>query len=178
MNNIEVEVRSFVTKEKYDKLYSFFKKNAKFVKEYYQETYYFDAEADLRIQRNKFFSKIWLKKGRIHDGCREEIEVRCDRRDFDKLEEFFLYLGFNIKIKWFRKRCEFDWNGIKACLDYTKGYGYIIELEKMCSKNNKKRVLQLLKQKLKELNVVLNPRKEFEKNFKYYEKNWEQLINS
>ncbi len=176
MKNIEVEVRSFVTKEKYDKLHSFFKKNAKFVKEDYQETYYFDAEADLRIQRNKFFSKIWLKKGRIHDGCREEIEVICDRKDFEKLEEFFLCLGFNIKVKWFRRRYEFNWKGTKVCLDYTKGYGYIIELEKMCFGRDKKKVLEQLKQKMQDLNIELTPRKEFEKRFKHYQENWEQLI--
>ena len=60
--NIEVEVRSFISKEQYEQLLKFFKKNAKLIKEDYQETFYFDSDQDLRIQRNKFFSKIWLKK--------------------------------------------------------------------------------------------------------------------
>lgn len=62
---IEVEVRSFISKSKYNELLKFFKKGGKFVNEDYQETYYFDTKEDLRIQRNNFFSKIWLKKGRI-----------------------------------------------------------------------------------------------------------------
>jgi uncharacterized protein YjbK len=46
---IEVEIRSFITEEQYDNLLNFFKKNAKFVKEDEQETYYFESEQDLRI---------------------------------------------------------------------------------------------------------------------------------
>jgi len=82
---IEVEVRSFITKEKYDDLLKFFKMYAEFVKEDYQETYYFDSDADLRIQKNNFFSKIWLKKGKIHDDFREEVEIKFKREDFKNL---------------------------------------------------------------------------------------------
>jgi len=177
MRNIEVEVRSFISKEEYGRLLDFFKKNAKLIKEDYQETYYFNSEKDLRIQRNKFFSKIWLKEGKIHDDWREEIEIKCDKEDFEKLERVFMALGFNIEIKWFRKRYQFDWKGIKVCVDYTKGYGYILELEKICSKEEKEKTLEILKQKLKELNIKPTPKEEFEKRFQYYKENWKKLIS-
>jgi uncharacterized protein YjbK len=41
MNNIEAEIRSFISKEQYDSLLDFFKTNAKFLKEDFQETFYF-----------------------------------------------------------------------------------------------------------------------------------------
>ena len=113
MNNIEVEARSFLSKEQYEKLLDFFRKNAKLIKEDYQETFYFDCEQDLRIQRNNFFSKIWMKKGEIHDNHREEIEIKFNREDFEKLENLFLSLDFNVQIKWFRKRIEFQWDEIR-----------------------------------------------------------------
>ena len=178
MENIEVEVRSFISKEQYDELLKFFKKNAKFVKEDYQESYYFDSDEDLRIQRNNFFSKVWLKKGKIHDGWREEIEVKFPKEDFEKLERLFLSLGFNIKIKWFRNRHEFQWNGVDVCVDYTKGYGYIIELEKICSDHEKEKALNELTEKLARLNISLTPREEFEKKFKHYEENWKELTRN
>ncbi len=121
MKNIEAEVRSFISREQYDHLLEFFNKNAKLAAEDYQETYYFDSGEDLRIQKNNFFSKIWMKKGKLHDDFREEIEIKFDRDDFEKLEKLFLLLGFKVKIKWFRKRRKFEWDGIKACVDYTKG---------------------------------------------------------
>jgi predicted adenylyl cyclase CyaB len=175
---IEVEVRSFINRKQYNQLLKFFKKNAKLVKEDYQESYYFDSKHDLRIQQSKFFSKIWFKKGKIHDDAREEFEIRFDRRDFRLLEKLFTSLGFKVQIKWFRKRLEFLWDGIKVCLDYTKGYGYIIELEKVVPASEKKKTLSLLKQRLKELNLPLTPRKEFEKKFRYYSKNWRSLVKS
>ena len=60
MKNIEVEIKCFISKEKYEELLIFFNKNADFVNEDDQETYYFDAEHDLRIQKNNSFSKIVL----------------------------------------------------------------------------------------------------------------------
>ncbi len=89
MKNIETEIRSFISKEQYEDLLDFFSKNAVFAKEDYQESLYFDCEQDLRIQKNNFFSKIWMKKGNIHDDHREEIEIKCDKDDFEKLETVF-----------------------------------------------------------------------------------------
>jgi len=175
---IEVEVRSFITKEKYDELLEFFKKNAEFVKEDYQETYYFDSDADLRIQKNNFFSKIWLKKGKIHDDFREEIEIKFKREDFENLEKLFLDLGFNVEIKWFRKRYHFKWEGIDVMLDYTRGYGYIIELEKISNEEEKADIFKMLKNKLKIIDVNQTPKEEFDKKYKYYKENWRKLVEN
>jgi predicted adenylyl cyclase CyaB len=173
---VEVEIRSFISKEKYDELIEFFKKEGEFVKEDDQETYYFDAPFDLRIQKNNFFSKVWMKGGKIHDEFREENEIRFDRNDFERLEKMFLALGYNVQIKWFRKRHDFKWQGIDVSIDFTKGYGYIIELEKNCEENEKEKVLGMLKEKFNILNVPLTSRDEFDKKFAYYKENWQQLI--
>jgi predicted adenylyl cyclase CyaB len=174
--NIETEIRSFISKEKFDELLDFFKKNASLEKEDYQETFYFDCDEDLRIQRNNFFSKIWMKKGQIHDDSREEIEIKFDKDEFENLEKLFISLGYNIEIKWFRKRFEFKRDNITVCLDFTKGYGYIIELEKMCTEDAKIQEFENLKQKLKSLNVEITPKEEFNKKFLYYKENWKSLV--
>ena len=175
MPNIEVEVRSFVSKEKYEQLLDFFRNNARFVKEDYQETVYFDCEQDLRIQKNDYFSKIWMKKGKMHDDCREEIEVQFRKDDFEKLEQLFAELELKTEIKWYRKRFEFDWNDISVCLDYTKGYGYIIELEKMATEEDKANEHDQLIEKFTSLNVDLTPKEEFEKKFLEYKEKWRVL---
>jgi len=146
--SIEVEIRSFISKEKYENLIEFFKKEGEFVNEDDQVTYYFNAPFDLRIQKNNFFSKTWMKKGKIHDEQREEVEIRFSKDDFDKLEKVFLALGYNVQIKWFRKRNNFKWQGIDVALDFTKGYGYIIEFEKLTDENEKEDALKMLKEKL------------------------------
>jgi len=175
MPNIEAEIRSFITKEQYQQLLDYFNKNAKLKMDDFQETFYFDTRQDLRIQRNKFFSKIWLKKGAIHDQAREEIEVKLDRDQFPQLKQLFQAIGYKIKIKWFRQRHEYDWQGITVDIDNTKGYGHIIELEKICTEPEKDTVLNDLKNKLKELNIELTPRQKFEKKFKHYQENWQEL---
>lgn len=183
--NIEVEIRSFISKEQYEELLAFFNKNAKFVNEDDQETHYFDTEVDLRIQKNNFFSKIWMKKsmitndkrkGMVHDDLREEVEVKCAKDDFQKLEKVFSAAGLKTQIKWFRKRHAFKWNDIDVAVDFTKGYGYILELEILTSEEKKDAALVILKEKLKELKIPLTPKEEFDAKYKYYKEHWQELV--
>jgi predicted adenylyl cyclase CyaB len=180
MKNIECEIRSFITKEQFEKLLSFFNDKAENLGNDKQITYYFSRkgseDCDLRIQQNTNYSKIWMKKGKIHDEAREEIEIRFARDDFEKLEKLFLALGYEVEIKWFRARRNFKWDDIDVCLDYTRGYGHIIELEKMCLESEKEKVSEYLKMKMKEIGVALTPREEFDSKYTYYKENWKKLI--
>ncbi|MDP6293780.1 MAG: CYTH domain-containing protein, partial [Candidatus Woesearchaeota archaeon] len=68
---IEVELRSFLTEEEYERLLRYFDDHD--IKEDKQESWYFDTEEDLRILRGEDAAKIWLKRGKMHDEFREEI---------------------------------------------------------------------------------------------------------
>ena len=174
--DIEVEVRSFVTGQEYMKLIEFMQKTAEFVKDDYQITYYFSGEKDLRVQKSNFYSKIWFKEGQIHDKYRKEIEIKIPKEDFEKLVNLFKTLGFNTEIEWYRKRLEYKWNNVKVTVNDTKGYGYIVELEKMSDDKNKEIVYEELTKKLKELNIKETPSQIFKDKFEFYKKNWRSLI--
>lgn len=173
---IEIEIQSFITKEQYENLMNFFEQNSKFVKEDYQETFYFDENSNLRIQRSNDSAKLWYKSENVHDEFMEEIEIPVKREDFENLERFLNKLGCEVKIKWLRNRKKFDWNGIKVCLDFTKGYGYIIELEKIGSEGNKEKILEELKLKFSKLNIPLTSKEEFTHKYNYYKEHWRELI--
>lgn len=181
--NIEVEVRSFIDETQYQNLIAHFKKEAQFLGEDEQVTYYFDCPEDLRIQKNANYSKVWLKKGKLHDDHREEIEVRYAKDDFEKMEQLFLALNYKPQIKWFRKRHSFKWaclpkgtGEIEVAIDHTKGYGYIIELEKMSDEAGKDEALVELKEKLNELGIPPTSKEEFGKRFEYYKEHWQKLV--
>ncbi|MBS3171615.1 hypothetical protein J4449_03320, partial [Candidatus Woesearchaeota archaeon] len=70
----------------------------------------------------------------------------------------------------------FKWNDINVCLDDTKGYGYILELEKISDELNKNKDLKILNKRLKELGIDLTPRDEFDKKYENYLKNWQTLV--
>jgi uncharacterized protein YjbK len=63
----EVEVRSFIPEHQYHLLKKQFDAEAQFISEQDQETFYFDAAQDARLQLNTQDAKIWLKGGQIHD---------------------------------------------------------------------------------------------------------------
>jgi len=92
--DIEVEIRAFIDKEKYEELLAFFKENAELIEDDEQETHYFDSKEDVRIQKSTSYSKIWMKKGELHDDAREEIEIKMPKEEFPKLEEIFRSLGW------------------------------------------------------------------------------------
>ncbi|MBI4145946.1 CYTH domain-containing protein [Candidatus Woesearchaeota archaeon] len=173
---LEVELRSFITHEQYSSLISFFKKSAEPKGEDTQITFYFDGPQDLRIQKNNTHSKVWLKKGELHDEAREEIEIKCAREDFELLEQLFLSLGYNIQIKWYRARNTFLWNGITVTVDHTKGYGHILELEILCTPEDKETALELLRKKFSELGIQVTPKEQFDAAYQNYKANWKTLV--
>ncbi|MCW8965799.1 MAG: CYTH domain-containing protein [Candidatus Pacearchaeota archaeon] len=174
--NIEVEVQTFITKQEYEQLLEFFKQNAEFVKEDLQETFYFDENSNLRIQKNNSGAKLWHKEGNVHDEFMEEIEIQLKQEDFENAEKFLNKLGHQVKIKWHRLRNQFNWKGIKVCIDHTKGYGYILELEKITTQDEQEETLKKLKQKLSELNIKKTPKEIFTQKYNHYKENWRELI--
>lgn len=175
--NIEVEIRSFITEDEYNRLMKFFKENTEHLGEDDQITLYFSGDEDIRIQKSKKFAKIWMKRGKIHDEHREEIEVKFRTDDFDKMFKIFNSLGYEIEIKWIRKRNSFKWDDIDVMIDHTQGYGYIIELEKMTNDEDKEEVYNYLKSKLKSFDIEITPRKEFETRFREYKEKWKEIID-
>jgi len=173
---IEVEVKALLSKDEYENLAEFFHYNADFLGEDKQETWYFDCPEDIRIQKNTNYSKIIYKSGKIHDQTREEIEIKFDKNDFEKFTKILDSLGIKTKVKWFRHRKDFNWEGVKVSLDFTKGYGYILELEKISDEKNKEEVLEELKDTLKTLDIKLTPREIFDEKFDYYVANWKELV--
>lgn len=174
--NVEIEVRSFISPLQYKNLERKLNKIAKFLKEIKEETVYLGEES-LRIRRDDNCSYLILKSGKIHDNFRDEIKIRFERSDFERLKNLFENLGFNTEMIWFRKRKEYDWGGIKVFLDNTKGYGMIIELEKFGDKRNKKKVYNFLKTKLLTLGIKeITPKEEFDRKFNYYKKNWKKIL--
>lgn len=171
---IEVEIRSFIDDDQYRRLDYFFSKNAKLIVDDEQETHHLSGEKDLRIQKNSRHSKIWMKGGKIHDDQRDELELKMETEKFPLLEKLFRELGYETEIKWFRKRKEYEWNGITVCLDDTRGYGKIIELEKMIDSDDKEKTLELLKSRMNDLNVTLTPKEEFNEKYEDYKKNWKK----
>jgi predicted adenylyl cyclase CyaB len=174
--NVEVEVRSFISGDEYNRLMKFFKDNAEFLGEDDQVTFYFSGDEDIRIQKNSKFAKVWMKRGKIHDEHREEIEVKFKTEDFDKMFKIFTALGYEVEVKWLRKRNSFRWDDIDVMIDHTKAYGYIIELEKMAGDDDKDKTYQYLRSKLESLGIEITPREKFETRFKEYKEKWKELL--
>ena len=172
---IECEVRAFISEEKYNQLLHYFKKNATYINEDDQETYYWNAPHDLRIQKNNSYAKIWLKKGAIHDDARQEIEIKCKKEDFQNIRDLFEALGYTITVCWYRNRHTFKWeDNITVCIDHTKNYGHIIELEILAQENNKEQALEKIRQKLGALDIQETPKEIFNKKFEEYKNKFQE----
>ena len=175
--NIEVEIRAFITPEKYDELKARLDADCAFLGEEHQVSYYFDAPVDLRAQESDTYSKIWMKGGAMHDGSRKELELRLEKKDIAVAKELFAALGFPVNIVWDRKRRTYHADDITLCLDETKGYGCIIEGEIMASEGEEEDARVRLLLLFKKYEVEQTPRSAFDTKFADYKVNWKRYFN-
>lgn len=177
MKNIEVEVRSFVDDEQFKNIKIILDRDSEFVKELKETTVYFSSEKDLRMRRNEKEAFVILKEGKIHDDFRKEFEVKIDRDDFDDMTELFQSLGYTIEIEWQRNRLEYKNADMKILLDDTKGYGKILEIEKMAIEGNESETFGAIKEEMNKFGIEnITSKEEFNEKFEYYKQNWQNLI--
>jgi predicted adenylyl cyclase CyaB len=175
--NIEVEVRSFISVAQYGNIKNILDKDFEFVKELKETTVYFSGEKDLRMRKNESEAFVILKEGKIHDDFRKEFEIRINRGDFDNMVELFQGLGYEIEIEWYRNRLEYKNADMKVLLDDTKGYGKILELEKIVEEGNESDVHNDLSAEMKKFGIgEITSKEEFNEKFEYYKKNWKDLL--
>lgn len=176
MENIEVETRIFISDDEYDAIKDALDNDSKFVGKLEETTIYFSGAKDLRMRKDQEDAFIIMKEGKMHDECRQELEVRISREDFDDMVGIFQALGYAVEIKWFRKRLAYENEGIRILLDDTKGYGKILELEKLAEKGQEKKAYAQLEQMMKRIGFDrTTPKDEFDQRFEYYKKNWKEL---
>lgn len=177
MQNIEVEARSFVTDEQYDAIKRTLDRDFAFVKELKEVTVYFSGEKDLRMRRSETGASVILKEGKLHDDYRKEFEIGIEREDFDDMVELFRSLGYEIEIEWHRCRLEYELGGVKVLLDDTRGYGKILELEKLAEEGREREAHQELETEMEKFGLgALTNKEEFNRRFEYYKQNWQTLI--
>lgn len=171
---IEVELRTFLTENKYYELLNYFKNNGCSINTQKQVTYYFSGKQDFRLMLTKNFCQLWLKKGELHDEAREELVVKIDNQYRQSLISMLKALEFDIKIKWFRIRNSFVWNNFDVTLDYTHGYGYILEFEMLVeNEENVEEGKQILKKQFDELDIEIVDKQLFKDKYEDYKENWQ-----
>ena len=180
---IEVELRSFLTEQQYTVLLERFRSDAESLGVDEQETYYMVPAAesgalpvDLRIQQNTKGAKIWMKLGKMHDTAREEIEIPCARDDFAKLRQLFTTLGYRVGVPFYRTRHHFRWEGIDVMVDFTKGYGYVLELERQTDAAGADAALSQLEQRMRALGFSPVTKDEFDARLAEYLAHWKGRV--
>ncbi|MDP6294047.1 MAG: hypothetical protein QGG83_04775, partial [Candidatus Woesearchaeota archaeon] len=83
-------------------------------------------------------------------------------------------IGHKVNIKWQRTRKQCEWDGVKVCIDHTQGYGYILELEKLCKEEDQEVALEELHTRLRKLGIKLTPKEEFDKAYERYANTWQE----
>jgi len=175
--NIEVETRSFIDDGPYAAIKERLDSDAGLIRDLDEVTVYFSGEKDLRMRKNANEAFVILKEGKLHDDFRDEFEVRIDRKDFDDMAELFRALGYEIEIEWHRKRLEYEAGGTKVLLDDTKGYGKILELERMAEEGQAEDTYQELLREMERFGIrQVTSKEEFNQRFEYYKHNWQKLI--
>lgn len=139
--NIETEIKIKLESHEYNRLKSYFEKNAKFLQEehqvdtYYQPTYRKFIPENINdtinewLRIGKIGNKIILNYKNWHENkyC-DEYEVEID--DSNNLDKIFKILGIEKIVIVDKQRITFLYlNKYEVALDYVKNLGYFIEIE-------------------------------------------------
>lgn len=135
---IEVELRSMFSEDKYKELERFLKDNAKDLGVDDKDVYFFILPDKLvKVVNNisKGNAKMVLKLNKIGQGSGfEEIEIPIDPQYIDKAVKLFSGLGFNEIQQSFQKRHNYLYKDIELALKYSDTWGHHLELEKIINR--------------------------------------------
>lgn len=176
-HHIEVELRSFIDKDEYNRLQQLLDSQATRVSDEHEQNIHFRGSHDLRMQYGNH-PKVWLKKGVMHDNARKEIELHLEHDQIKTLHTILSELGYKEESVWIRHRKKYTWEGTTICLDYTKGYSHIVELERCCTPEEQEQELQILQQQCEKLGITPTPQHEQQQRLEHYKQHWKTLLKN
>lgn len=177
---IEIEFRGPLTKNKFQKLLRFFKKEARFVKKTKRKTFvYFtnDKTLDLKVRTTDGISEIVIKKGFWGARKREEIILPIKAKLIEEVQKFLAFLGYKKGIIAVRETYIFEYKSIEFSLVKCPKNYYFYEAEFINNKTTKnpknhiKKILEYLELKVwseKEVyNFLMWCNKKIDKRFSF-----------
>ena len=169
----EIEFRGSLTKDEFQKLLSFFKKEAEFVKRMKRKTFVFynnNKTLDLKVRTTDGVPEIVLKKGFAGARRREEIILPLKTNSTEEAVRMFSLLGHNKGIIAIRDNYIFNYKNIEFALVRCPNDYYFYEAELI---NNKgvKNPEKHIKEVLKSLNLKAWSEKEVYDFMMYCKKN-------
>jgi len=175
----EVEKRVFLTDEQYKSLLIKFNMKSKQperqITSYYSAKDKYSKDIDLRLMQTVDYTKVWMKRGKMHDYHRDEFdEFKIVPEYTLKAIEIFDCL-YDFKTKWFRERIEIKKQPYIICIDRSINYNAIFEVEISDEKIEKEEGEKLLNIYLQELGLEETPQEIQNKIYNNYVSNWSRL---
>jgi adenylate cyclase class IV len=134
MENIEIEFRAIVTKEKHDWLNNFLLANAKDLgQDDKVSVFYIMPDKLFKVvnETSKEKAKIVLKDNHISSGSNlKEWEVKINSSEFDVAVDLFSHMALPAKIhKSFQRRHNYVYKYVEIAVKYSEEWQYHIEME-------------------------------------------------
>jgi len=175
-NYVDCEVRVLLNEGQYEGLKARLFGDATLLGEDWEETRYYEGPHDLRIQKTGSRARLLLRQPKAIGSAQERIEIPVAGHQFDDLANFLDALGYKVGIVWHRHRMTFAWGGMSASLDYTKGYGHVLEIKKSVLQEERERVNRELHELLDLLNLRATPKPVLHDRFTWYRMRWRELL--
>ena len=133
MAKIEIEYRSILSEEDYNRVMNFLLENGEDLGEDDKDSSFYILDKKLlKVVKNisKNSAKISLKLQEVGDGSgQEEFEYDIPIESVETAKEVFKHLGFKERIDSYQKRHNFIYKGIEFAVKYSKDWSYHIEME-------------------------------------------------
>lgn len=143
MNNIEIEFRAKISKNKFDSLNQFLKQNAQNLGEDNKDTLFYilpDKFFKVVNETSKNKAKIVLKNNRIGNGNEfGEWEIKIYPSEYEKAIDMFNHMNLPGKsMRAWQKRHNYLYKGVEIAIKYSEYWEYHVEMEIVVDEVKKK----------------------------------------
>lgn len=172
----EIEMKSILSKEKYEQLAKELPSKMKVINEEKIHTTKY-TPGDIRLRYSDKMFEIVCKEGDATKVCRKEIRLPLHTKEqLDKFGEMLTLMNFKPDPSWTKNKIEFEYflNGFPyvICLQNIENFQYILEVEHMSEKDDSEIHKPNLVKIIKELGCEPIEPKEFSKRIaKYIQEN-------
>ncbi len=170
----EIEIKSLLTREKYDSLKEILPQKFKKINEDSITTVRFKPK-DIRVRFSDKINELVFKDGDPTTFSRNEISINLkDRDECQKMISLLRHIGFNDDPAWIQHKhefiCEHNGHEYTLSLQHIENFAYLLEAEIIA--DSEEQHISNLKQILTDLDCTIIDAEEFKAKINEYIKNF------
>jgi len=154
-------LKALVSLDELPRIKEFLEENGRFVRKETMKSTWYDPKGSLAIEQHKGFSLVRKREG--NEEVAEEVEIKCEEHDYDKLNDLFCALEHKACVEWNMTRFLYDWWPVLVHLEEYTGFGLVVEFKLYGQLKDKEKAIKDAQVQFGKLGIDIISAEDFDK---------------